>query len=192
VPLSRDSRNLARLAARDERDAALDGLITLAEAQIPVSVTVVLDSGHTVTGELGTEIDWGQHLDSALDDAFAEAAARARERGDDQAAERWERWRDIPKSNVSFGRRAADQNAKEERVREQTKDTPTTAWGYRDWDEIRDDDLAELVIRSVERRRTLTLTNASLAPPGGSPENVPDPGLIRIETAHVAAWYPGM
>ena len=153
---------------------------------------MVLDSGHTVTGEMGTDVDWGEHLETFLDDIYVAAAAGARERGDEQIAERWERWREVPESKVGFGRVAAHRNAEEERVRERTIDTPTNEWGKTDWDQIADDDLAELVIRLVERRRMVTITSASVAAPSGGPfEKVQGAGLIRIEVGHVAAWYPG-
>jgi hypothetical protein len=191
LPLSRDTRLLARLAARNDRDGSLKQMLSLAEAGVRGQITVLLDSGHMVTGDLATDVDWGEHLDRVCDDAFAEAAERARAEGDDETAERWSRWRDIPESRVGFARQIADRNAQRESVQRETEDTPTTRFGKTDWSQIEDDELAELVIAHVERPRLLTLANAAIAPPGGSFDAVPDPGLIRVETAHIAAWYPG-
>src|SRR4051812_3012536 len=98
MPLSRDSRNLARLAAKADRgsDYTLHRLMSLAEANVRLPVTLVLDSGHMVAGGVGTEVDWGEHLDRKLDDALQEARDRAREAGDEAATERLTEWREVP------------------------------------------------------------------------------------------------
>lgn len=166
-------------------------MLSLAEARIPAPITVLLDSGHMLTGDLGTDIDWGEHLDRVYDDAFARSAERARAEGNNEAAERWTGWRDVLESRVGFARQVADRNAQRESIQAEIEGTPTTRFGRTDWRQIEDEDLAELVIAHVERRRLLTLVNAAIAPPGGSFEDLPDPGMIRVETAHIAAWYPG-
>jgi hypothetical protein len=190
MALSRQDRYLATLATQHRGDWTLDRLVKIADDGLGMAVTLILDSGHILTGLLAPSKDWTAHVDQLLDEALKHAEDHARGAGRDEDAGKWEELRRAVKEN-SLQSELEQSLRVQDRVREQTSDVPTNELGHTDLDQIPDEQLTERVIEYAQRRSVLTLKDAVMAWPMGRPQNVPGEGIIRVFTQHVAAWFPG-
>jgi hypothetical protein len=190
MSLSRENRYLAGLATRSERDRTLDRLIRLADTEVRVSVTLLLDSGQVLAGELAPTEDWAEYLDRHMDDGFRRAAEKTKQEGREEDSEKWEKWRQTFAGEASFSSVLAETRRQEGRVQDEAKAVPHDEWGRPDLDQIADD-TAEHLIEYSQRRPTLTLRKAIMSPAMGPTVKVPE-GIIRVLTSHVAAWFPGI
>ena len=175
--------DLAALAAGAERDPTIEWLLDLAASGFALPVSLIV-GGYVITGAPVPDEHWGAAIDEQVDKVLAvtEEAYRRSEAGtvpDDQVqaieAIRGHRLTDALRQQRE--RRARQISEIQSHVREGEPWSPKDLPG----------DLGVQWAREQGRDRFLTLTGASVLIPPGRREEV---GTIRIDIAHIAAWWP--
>ena len=175
--------DLATLAAGSERDPTIEWLLDLAASGFALPVSLIV-GGYVITGAPVSDELWGTAIDEQVDKVLAvtEEAYRRSEAGtipDDQvqaiAAIRGHRLTDALRHQRE--RRARQISEIQSHVQEGEEWSPKDLPG----------DLGVQWAREQGRDRFLTLTGASVLIPPGRREDV---GTIRIDIAHIAAWWP--
>ena len=160
------------LARRGDPDWSLERLLHFAASGFGMAITVVV-GGTLISGLLGNERDWAEHLDAGLarvmhdhaenvDELFAEIRA------------------------LGFAAEAEEQEAEFDRVRAEVEKVTT---GSEDWKltDLPAETAREAAVE-LYGRTAFTLTDARVVfPLGGSLEV----GQIRVLVAHVGAWWAG-
>jgi hypothetical protein len=175
--------DLAALAAGSERDPTIEWLLDLAASGFALPVSLIV-GGYVVTGAPVSDELWGAAIDEQVDKVLAvtEDAYRRSDTGtipEDQAnaieAIRAHRLTDaLRQQRERRGRRFAEIQS---HIPEGAEWDPKSLPG----------DLGVQWAREQGRDRFLTLAGASLLIPPGRREDV---GTIRIDIAHIAAWWP--
>jgi hypothetical protein len=175
--------DLAALAAGSERDPTIEWLLDLAASGFALPVSLIV-GGYVITGAPVPDEHWGAAIDEQVDKVLAvtEEAYRRSDAGtipDDQvqaiAAIRGHRLTDALRQQRE--RRARQISEIQSHVQEGGEWSPKDLPG----------DLGVQWAREQGRDRFLTLTGASVLIPPGRREDV---GTIRIDIAHIAAWWP--
>ena len=175
--------DLAALAAGSERDPTIEWLLDLAASGFALPVSLIV-GGYVITGAPVPDEHWGAAIDEQVDKVLAvtEEAYRRSDAGtipDDQvqaiAAIRGHRLTDALRQQRE--RRARQISEIQSHVQEGEQWSPKDLPG----------DLGVQWAREQGRDRFLTLTGASVLIPPGRREDV---GTIRIDIAHIAAWWP--
>ena len=175
--------DLATLAAGAERDPTIEWLLDLAASGFALPVSLLV-GGYIVTGAPVPDEHWGAAIDEQVDKVLAvtEDAYRRSDAGtipDDQ----------VQAIAAIRGHRLTEalRNQRERRARQfaeiQSHVTEGEPWSPKDLP----GDLGVRWAREQGRDRFLTLTGASVLIPPGRREDV---GTIRIDIAHIAAWWP--
>jgi hypothetical protein len=175
--------DLAALAAGSERDPTIEWLLDLAASGFALPVSLIA-GGYVITGAPVSDEMWGTAIDEQVDKVLAvtEEAYRRSDAGtipDDQVqaieAIRAHRLTDALRQQRE--RRARQFAEIRSHVQEGEQWTPKDLPG----------DLGVEWAREQGRDRFLTLAGASVLIPPGRREDV---GTIRIDIAHIAAWWP--
>jgi hypothetical protein len=175
--------DLAALAAGSERDPTIEWLLDLAASGFALPVSLIA-GGYVITGAPVSDEHWGAAIDEQVDRVLAvtEEAYQRSEAGaipDDQVkaieAIRTHRLTDALRSQRE--RRARQFSEIQSHVAEGEPWRPKDLPG----------DLGVEWAREQGRDRFLTLAGASVLIPPGRREEI---GTIRIDIAHIAAWWP--
>ena len=175
--------DLAALAAGSERDPTIEWLLDLAASGFALPVSLIV-GGYVITGAPVPDEHWGAAIDEQVDKVLAvtEEAYRRSDAGtipDDQ----------VQAIAAIRGHRLTEalRQQRERRARQfeeiQSHVTDGEPWSPKDLP----GDLGVQWAREQGRDRFLTLTGASVLIPPGRREDV---GTIRIDIAHIAAWWP--
>jgi hypothetical protein len=175
--------DLAALAAGSERDPTIEWLLDLTASGFALPVSVIV-GGYVITGAPVPDEHWGAAIDEQVERVLAvtEEAYRRSDAGtipDNQAQAiqmiRANRLTEALRRQRE--RRARQFSEIQSHIREGEQWSPKDLPG----------DLGVEWAREQGRDRFLTLAGASvLIPPGGREEV----GTIRIDIAHIAAWWP--
>jgi hypothetical protein len=185
--LSQPEIDLASLAAQRSTDRSLEQLLLLARVA-GLDVTLLV-GGVLITGALGSEHVWAEHLDGVVGTALEGFEDKLVERGwPREAAESLgATFRD--NAFVSW----AEERANEERDHFEEMQSlglteppeEGTTRSLRDFPP----DVAHREIASRGRTPVLTLRNATISPGAAGPSM--EVGTMRVFTAHISAWWPG-
>jgi hypothetical protein len=172
--------DLAALAASSERDPTIEWLLDLAASGFALPVSLIA-GGYVITGAPVSDEHWGAAIDEQVDRVLTvtEEAYQRSEAGaipdDPIEAIRTHRLTDALRSQRE--RRARQFAEIQSHVAEGEPWSPKDLPG----------DLGVQWAREQGRDRFLTLAGASVLIPPGRREEI---GTIRIDIAHVAAWWP--
>jgi hypothetical protein len=175
--------DLAALAAGAERDPTIEWLLDLAASGFALPVSIIV-GGYVITGAPVPDEHWGAAIDEQVDKVLAvtEEAYRRSDAGtipDDQvkAIEAIRAHRLTEALRQQRERRARQFSEIQSHIREGEQWSPKDLPG----------DLGVQWAREQGRDRFLTLTGASVLIPPGRREDV---GTVRVDIAHIAAWWP--
>jgi hypothetical protein len=181
---SESDLDLAALAAGAERDPTIDWLRDLAETGFAVPVTLVV-GGFLVTGAPVREEHWGAAIDQQVEGILnlAEEHYRRGGGGGEVPEDEAKAFASIRANRLTDALRNLRERRAQRRAEMASHVPEDGQWSPKDLP----GDLGVEWAREQGRDRFLTLAGASVLIPPGRREEI---GTIRVDIAHIAAWWP--